>query len=516
MSDEWLRTAQQLLDELEATTVYLRVTAAQSLPYTSALRVERRAARRCAQLLAVSGLPGFELPIDDATDELLAGDVRRRDPAFMRQTTASQLYTSEPLVSPGGRHYEPFDDGPEGAADETADMNSEELAPPETTADLIVLPAIGLPPPADEVERDDTSEVIQKAERAERAAYMHALAATPLTETRTPGPPPRADLPSYVTFDPEPPAAAEGLPEDGLEELELDAGDDDEGPDTFDLVPDNDDTEPAVVSRRPPGPTVARAPIGASVNLRDPDEMHRPRAAAIQINPGGAGGKVLGLEEEEEPIEIGAADDDEGGEVDLTEGFSVSMQPADELELDDDSEEEEESEEDENIEPMPAVAPAKPTKEETDAILAKARQSATEGRLQQGADLFSDVIDADPDNVDAHVARGRLYLDLGDYSRAMSDFMVAEDIAPNSPEPQVAIGDLYFARKDYRKAIDYFNAALEVSPNHAMAYCRRGISHYYRKNFREAVEDLLQAEKLNSEIPNIQTYVAMARKKVKK
>jgi Flp pilus assembly protein TadD len=515
--EPWLRTAQLLLDELEATTVYLRVTAAQSLPYTSALRVERRAARRCAQLLAVSGLPGFELPIDDATDELLAGDVRRRDPSLVRQTTASQLYTSEPLVGPGGRHYEPFDDGPEGAADDTADMNSEELVAEPSTADLIALPAIELPPPEDEVEEEDTAEVLRQAERAaERADDLRQMSATPLTETRTPGPRPRSE-PSYVTFDPEPPAEAEGLPEDGLEELELDASDDDEGPDTFDLVPDNDDTEPAVVARRAPAPTVARAPIGASVNLREPDEVHRPRAAAIQINPSGSGGKVLGLEEEEEPIEIGAAEDEEnGGEIDLAEGFSVSMQPAEELELDDSEESEESEDEDENVEPMPAVAPAKPTKEETDAILAKARQSATEGRLQQGADLFSDVIDADPDNVDAHVARGRLYLDLGDYSRAMSDFMVAEDIAPNSPEPQVAIGDLYFARKDYRKAIDYFNAALEVSPNHAMAYCRRGISHYYRKNFREAVEDLLQAEKLNSEIPNIQTYVAMARKKVKK
>ena len=140
---------------------------------------------------------------------------------------------------------------------------------------------------------------------------------------------------------------------------------------------------------------------------------------------------------------------------------------------------------------------------------------ASTGNLQGAADLFSDVIDADPTRMAAHVARGRLHLDLGDYSRAMSDFTVASEIAAESPEPQVAIGDLYFARKDYRKAIDYFNAALTMEPNHGMAYCRRGISHYYRKNYHDALKDLLRAEEIQPEIPNIMTYISMAKKKAR-
>jgi tetratricopeptide (TPR) repeat protein len=136
--------------------------------------------------------------------------------------------------------------------------------------------------------------------------------------------------------------------------------------------------------------------------------------------------------------------------------------------------------------------------------------------MRAGVDLFSDVIDADPDNVAAHVGRGRLFLDLGDYTRAMSDFMVGEEIDESSPEPQVAIGDLYFARKDYRKAIDYFNDALALSPNHAMAVCRRGISHYYRKNYPEALADLRKAESIDEDIPNIGTYITMAKKKSRK
>jgi hypothetical protein len=252
---------------------------------------------------------------------------------------------------------------------------------------------------------------------------------------------------------------------------------------------------------------------GASVpTIRDSDEP-RPRAAAIQLNASGTGGRVIGLEDEDEPIEIGEAEDVDDDEVG---GFSLQLhqQDDDDDDFEEDSEVELAEEDLEVIQPAQVTASA-PSPEELAHLLNRARTASQSGDLQGSADLYSDVIDGDPDNVQAHVARGRLYLDLGDYSRAMSDFMVAEDIAPNDPEPQVAIGDLYFARKDYRKAIDYFNAALQIAPNHAMAFCRRGISHYYRKNYKEAVDDLLRSERLDPDIPNIQTYVSMAKKKVK-
>jgi lipoprotein NlpI len=48
-----------------------------------------------------------------------------------------------------------------------------------------------------------------------------------------------------------------------------------------------------------------------------------------------------------------------------------------------------------------------------------------------------------------------------------------------------------------------------------MAICRRGISFYYKRNFAEALRDLEAAYKLDKSIPNIATYVVMAKKKVK-
>lgn len=244
-----------------------------------------------------------------------------------------------------------------------------------------------------------------------------------------------------------------------------------------------------------------------------------PRAAAIKINAKAGTGEMMGFEEQEEPLAIGSAEDygedydDEDDEPSLGGGFSLNVQ-----EYDEDEWEEEEVAND----PIPAPKTPQvqtyrgPDPARVAQVLSQAKDAAARGDMQVGIDLFSDVLDMDPDQTDAYVGRGRLYLDLGDYSRAMSDFMTAEDLAPRSPEPQVAIGDLYFARKDYRKAIDYFNGALSMDPNHAMAHCRRGISHYYRKNYSDALQDLQTAESLDSDIPNIATYISMARKKARK
>jgi tetratricopeptide (TPR) repeat protein len=311
-----------------------------------------------------------------------------------------------------------------------------------------------------------------------------------------------------------------------LDEMSTDADEEeseDQGPAPLDMG--------ASVSIGVGGPRVA---VGTGVqpglygnpNMPTIREGAAPSAAAVQISATagvsarGSGGSVF--EEEAEVLEVGAIEDyddeyEEDEDSEVGSGFRLNMQSHDDDdEYEDEDEDEEEEDEDEKELPPAPVIPAGPSPQQISAAL-KAAYAATEsGNMRAGVDLFSDVIDADPDNVAAHVGRGRLFLDLGDYTRAMSDFMVGEEIDESSPEPQVAIGDLYFARKDYRKAIDYFNDALALSPNHAMAVCRRGISHYYRKNYPEALADLRKAESIDEDIPNIGTYITMAKKKSRK
>jgi tetratricopeptide (TPR) repeat protein len=458
---------------------------------------------------------------------------------------AEDLYQEEEAqTSQGGPSWVEEESPPAFVEDDTHESRPAPVpAGADPWANLVTFQAPEPEPEAVEEEASAESDVADDPWEEQRRMAREARPAPPRSQpppVLSPGRDALATMDTRVTRDD---LLPDGEPElDELEELELEPdagllGDDDEdeegathiaaaAPEPARAAPARAEPARAAPAARvaPPRPQ-GGTPIGGGTaglygssaavpTIRDSDDP-RPRAAAIQLNAGGGGARVLGAEEEDEPIEIGEASADEIDE-EGEGGFSIKVQEYEEVEPEElEEEEEEEVEEEEEEAPLePDQGPVGPSREEVRAMLAAALAAAQNGNLQQGADLYSDLIDQDPDNLEAHVARGRLYLDLGDYSRAMSDFMVAEDFAPTDPEPQVAIGDLYFARKDYRKAIDYFDQALQLAPNHAMAFCRRGISHYYRKNYQEAVVDLEKAKKLDPDIANIQTYISMAKKKV--
>lgn len=266
----------------------------------------------------------------------------------------------------------------------------------------------------------------------------------------------------------------------------------------------------AVSSESGGGPTYT-PPRGASIQLgaslptiRD-QQASRPTAAAIRIDPSGGGRAVQ--QPEEEALALGGADFDDEDYADGEGGFSLDVE---EYEL-----VEEEVEEVEEVESEPEPPPPMPTisADQETRLLRQADAAYARGELPVAADLYSDLLDFNPDNGLAALGRGRVYLDLGDYARAMSDFTVAEDLRDDDPDVHAAIGELYYARKDYQRAIDYFDEALERNDRHAMAWCRRGIAHYYRKDYDKAYKDLVKAQKLDDAIPNIRTYIGMVKKK---
>lgn len=145
----------------------------------------------------------------------------------------------------------------------------------------------------------------------------------------------------------------------------------------------------------------------------------------------------------------------------------------------------------------------------------QAKLATRQGDFRGAISLLSDVVQAAPDQLQARLERGRAYLAISDYNRAMNDFVAAEDLAPYDPEPPTAMGELYFARKDYARAIGSFDVALSLLPEQGMVHFLRGLSHFHRRNYPLALEDLLVARKLSPEIPNLETHVALAERKVK-
>ncbi|MBX2802627.1 MAG: tetratricopeptide repeat protein [Myxococcales bacterium] len=147
------------------------------------------------------------------------------------------------------------------------------------------------------------------------------------------------------------------------------------------------------------------------------------------------------------------------------------------------------------------------------ALLDEADELAAAGQHIEARSTYTRVLRVRP-SARAHLARGRVHLDLGDFDDAMADFMAAEDLDPVNPEPVIAKADLFFARKEYVRAIDRYDVALGLDPAHAMARFRRGLCHFYERQDVQALRDLERAKRLDPDIPAIDKQLALARRRV--
>jgi tetratricopeptide (TPR) repeat protein len=220
---------------------------------------------------------------------------------------------------------------------------------------------------------------------------------------------------------------------------------------------------------------------------------------------------VLGEDDDEDSNVIELGDTRDYGDEDAVDDDQTGILGIGVVEYDDDVEEIDELEDYESgLEDLPGAPELTPA--EISALFAKAEEAGRRN-MADGVLLFSDVLDADPHRSDALLARGRLYLDLGDFPGAISDFLKAEALHPRDPDAQVALGDLFQGRKDYGKAVSYYTRALSIDADHAPALARRGMAHYFRRQHSAAEEDLERAKKLDPSLPLVDTYLARLRKK---
>ena len=112
------------------------------------------------------------------------------------------------------------------------------------------------------------------------------------------------------------------------------------------------------------------------------------------------------------------------------------------------------------------------------AFLGEAYFSA--GQTQRALDTLQEVIDNDPDNVEAYRARGLVkWLGLFDLPAALDDFRIAYDIASrNNPTfmtfMAINISDIEYSQGSYQEAIDILRDVIEINPENSQALYRLG------------------------------------------
>lgn len=97
---------------------------------------------------------------------------------------------------------------------------------------------------------------------------------------------------------------------------------------------------------------------------------------------------------------------------------------------------------------------------------------------------YSDVLQRDPENFDAHMGIGRTYVGNKQYDKAIAEFQYAAKLRPNSSVPLAALGDYYKESGDDGKAEEEFLNALETEPRHELPYFR--LIELYERNGKRA------------------------------
>jgi len=102
---------------------------------------------------------------------------------------------------------------------------------------------------------------------------------------------------------------------------------------------------------------------------------------------------------------------------------------------------------------------------QNDRLLRSGIGEMTAGRLPRAIEIFSAVIERDPDFAEAWNKRATAYFMAGEMRKSLAD---CDEVMKRNPQHYGALsgyGQIYIELEEFEKAIEYFRRALAVNPN---------------------------------------------------
>ncbi len=118
------------------------------------------------------------------------------------------------------------------------------------------------------------------------------------------------------------------------------------------------------------------------------------------------------------------------------------------------------------------------------------------GRYEEAAKFFTEVIDLEPNNVEAYNGRAFASMCLKEYQKAIDDLNKAITFNPNYERAYHNLGVVYHELEKYEESIFYYNKQIELNPNAENAYLGRSNSYTGLGEHQKSVEDLTKAIEL--------------------
>lgn len=129
----------------------------------------------------------------------------------------------------------------------------------------------------------------------------------------------------------------------------------------------------------------------------------------------------------------------------------------------------------------------------------KAEAEFTNGKYEAAAALYTKVIAADPENVNAYLRRGFCYSVQQKYEQAIADFSHVIERHDNHPFAYISRGSAYNKIEDWQSALIDFDKALSLDPDNQEAYNNRGWAKVGLGLEKEACADWKKSKKLGNQ-----------------
>ncbi len=159
------------------------------------------------------------------------------------------------------------------------------------------------------------------------------------------------------------------------------------------------------------------------------------------------------------------------------------------------------------------------------AQLDKGIESYKAKKYQDAANLFQEVVKAEPDNIQAHYYLGLSYLALEKNQDAESELKKAAAIRkdlkdelslPSESQLEVAFGRLYMEQEKYEDARTSLESAKKIDPENPEAFFYSGELDIRQKSYQEAIKNLEKSISLNPEEAYAYYYIGIAYSNIKR
>ncbi|MBK8847468.1 MAG: tetratricopeptide repeat protein [Bacteroidetes bacterium] len=122
-------------------------------------------------------------------------------------------------------------------------------------------------------------------------------------------------------------------------------------------------------------------------------------------------------------------------------------------------------------------------------------------KLDEGILFFEKILDEDPYNLDAWIAKGLIYKELEDYTAAIDAYSYPIAVEENNIAALGETADCYFALDQYKDALLYYERAANINPDNPIYWYHIGECFEWMGDHNAAKMNYQRCIKLNQNFP---------------